>query len=101
VTAASRAIVSENLWRAQRDGVRADFIDEKSARSVPCSEYLVTLLEMIAPDEAELGCELEVKRTRHIVAHGTSDRQLAILTQSPLEAVVDWIASVTSKAEAA
>jgi glutamate---cysteine ligase / carboxylate-amine ligase len=102
MTAASRAIVSENLWRAQRDGVRAAFIDEKSARSVPCSEYLATLLEMIAPDEAELGCELEIKRTGHIVAHGTSaDRQLAILAQSSLEAVVDWIAGVTSKAEAA
>jgi glutamate---cysteine ligase / carboxylate-amine ligase len=38
VTGASRALVSENLWRAQRDGVRAGFIDEGSGRSIPCQD---------------------------------------------------------------
>jgi carboxylate-amine ligase len=98
MTGTSRAIVSENLWRAQRDGVRASFIDEEGAQSVPCAEYLSSLLQGLASDVEELGCEPEISRTKEIVAHGTSaDQQLAILAQSPIEAVVDWIASVTSE----
>ncbi len=105
LTGASRAIVSENLWRAQRDGVRASFIDEASGTSVPCSEYLTSLLDQLASDAAELGCNAELDRSREIVAHGTSaDRQLAILQQfggsddashASMSAVVDWIASTT------
>jgi glutamate---cysteine ligase / carboxylate-amine ligase len=96
MTGASRAIVSENLWRAQRDGVRASFIDEESAQPVPCADYLASLFHVLASDIGELGCELEVNRAKEIVAHGTSaDRQLAILAQSPIEAVVDWIATVS------
>ena len=98
MTGASRAIVSENLWLAQRDGVRANFIDERSARSVPCAEYLSSLLDKLDPDVTELDCEPEIRRIREIVAHGTgADGQLAVLAQSRrLEAVVDWIAGVTA-----
>lgn len=105
MTGASRAIVSENLWRAQRDGVRASFIDEPSGRAVPYPEYLAALLDQLALDATELDCVPEVERTREIVAHGTSaDHQLAILAESQgartaaraTESVVDWIARVTA-----
>lgn len=97
MSGASRAIVSENLWRAQRYGVRATFIDEESARSVPCAEYLDFLLDRLALDVAEFGCESEINRAKEIVAHGTSaDCQLAMMAQSPLESVVDWIATITA-----
>ncbi|WP_375458941.1 carboxylate-amine ligase [uncultured Enterovirga sp.] len=106
LTGASRAIVSENLWRAQRDGVRASFIDEASGTSVACSEYLTALLDQLEPDATELGCTAELDRSREIVAHGTSsDRQLAILEQAAgsddassasVSAVVDWIADTTA-----
>jgi glutamate---cysteine ligase / carboxylate-amine ligase len=97
MTGALRAIVSENLWRAQRDGVRASFIDEANARPVPCAEYLAALLDALASDAADLGCENEINRAKEIVADGTSsDRQLAILAQSPPESVVDWIAKTTA-----
>ena len=105
LTGASRAIVSENLWRAQRDGVRASFINEASGTSVPCSDCLTSLLDHLAPGAAELGCMAELDHSREIVAHGTSaDHQLAILEHSAssddassptLSAVVDWIAGTT------
>ena len=108
LTGASRAIASENLWRAQRDGVRASFIDEASGTSVPCSENLTSLLDLLAPDAAKLGCTTELDHGREIVAHGTSaDRQLAILERSggsddfpsaSMTAVVDWIANTTAPA---
>ena len=106
MTGASRAIVSENLWRAQRDGVRASFIDQTSGRAVPCAEYLASLLDQIASDVSELDCAREVEQTREIVTSGTSaDHQLTILAESqktgiaPRDAiipVVDWIASATA-----
>ena len=99
MTGISRAIVSENLWRAQRDGVRASFIDEQSAQSVSCAKYLDFLIDMLATDTVELGCETEIRRTKEIVAHGTSaDHQLAILDESSLESVVNWIAGTTAHA---
>ncbi len=107
LTGLSRAIASENLWRAQRDGVRASFIDETSRTSVSCCDYLTLLLDQLAPDAAELGCEAELERTQEIVAHGTSaDHQLTIhqglrgsdpqSSASLQSEVVDWIANNTA-----
>lgn len=105
LTSISRAIASENLWRAQRDGVRANFIDEASGTSLPCSKYLTSLLDQLAPDAVELGCTEELGHTREIVTNGTSsDRQLAILRKAEgaddsatavMSAVIDWIAATT------
>jgi glutamate---cysteine ligase / carboxylate-amine ligase len=106
MTGASRALVSENLWRAQRDGIRASFIDESSGRAIPCAELLATLLELLVRDAEKLGCLSEIERTREIIAKGTSaDQQLAIEGRSDVTdqtdardaivAVVDWIARTT------
>jgi carboxylate-amine ligase len=106
MTGASRAIVAENLWRAQRDGVGASFIDETSGREVPCATYLASLLDQLAADVSQLDCGPEVERTREIVASGSSaDHQLKILAESQktkiaargaIIPVVDWIARVTA-----
>ena len=64
MTGVSRAIVAENIWRAQRDGVRASFIDEQSARSVSCTDYLASLLNTLASDIGELGCQPQIDRTK-------------------------------------
>lgn len=104
LTSVSRAIASENLWRAQRDGVRASFIDEARGTSIPCAELVSSLLELLAPDAAELGCATELSRNLEVVVEGSSaDRQLAIVEQASggdegdetLKAVVDWIAATT------
>jgi glutamate---cysteine ligase / carboxylate-amine ligase len=102
MTAVSRALVSENLWRAQRDGVRASFIDEASSQSISCAEHVAVLSEQLAADAEELRCQSELKRLRHIVSQGTSaDFQLAMAGEAhdgPREGmmpVVDWIARVT------
>jgi glutamate---cysteine ligase / carboxylate-amine ligase len=110
LTGASRAIVSENLWRAQRDGVRASFIDETRGSAVPCAEYLASLLDQLAEDISALDCLTEVERTREIVATGTiADHQLKIQAKSQetgiaargaMRSVVDWIASVTAGVDA-
>ena len=104
LTGASRAIASENLWRAQRHGMGAAFIDEARGIAVPGTDYLAGVLDLVAEDADALGCEFEVNRAREIVAGGTSaDRQLVLFEQrapeignmEALAAVVDWLAETT------
>ncbi len=99
LTGTSRALASENLWRAQRHGVRASFIHEESGSLMPLTTYLEDILKLIAEDAAELGCAPEVEMTRTLAAKGASaDQQLAVFnaafeseknTQAALAAVVD------------
>ena len=106
MTGSSRALISENLWRAQRDGVRASFIDEHSGDNVPFAAHLEAVLECIAEDTGALDCRQEAERARQIVEWGTSaDRQLAVFAASDegssnseraLAAVVNWLAGTTA-----
>ena len=99
MTGASRAIASENLWRAQRRGVHASFIDETGAvRSF--AEHLAAILAMVAEDGEALGCQHELAHNELIASNGTSaDHQLAIYagavdgsgSRTALTSVVDWL----------
>lgn len=101
LTSVSRAITSENMWRAQRRGVNATFINEDGT-AVPFADFLEAVLANVGTDAEALGCTVEATRTREIVSEGTSaDRQLAILSETraggaskseALAAVVDWMA---------
>ncbi|WP_174296640.1 carboxylate-amine ligase [Sphingomonas bacterium] len=104
-TAVVRAIASENIWRAQRRGVNASFLDDKG-EVASFADHLDVLLAMIEEDAEALGCAAEVARTREIVMEGTSaDRQLATYAEArdggatdaaALAAVVDWMATTTA-----
>ena len=105
LTNASRAVVAENMWRAQRDGVHASFIDDAGAVT-PFAELLDNIIADTADDADALGCVAEVTRAREIVSEGTSaDRQRAVYEDaqtkgesSPraLARVVDWMAETTA-----
>lgn len=105
MTAASRAIVSENIWRAQRYGIHAGFVDEASASMRPVADVLEAAIDLVEPDARELGCLAEVTGLREIIARGASaDAQLAIFEEArgrlrhadqALSAVVDWLAAET------
>jgi glutamate---cysteine ligase / carboxylate-amine ligase len=106
LTAASRGIVLENLWRAGCDGARATLIDEAEARAVPMEAVVDALLAAIAEDAEALGCAEACLRARQIVAEGTSaDRQMAVFAaarragageRAALSAVVDSLAQETA-----
>ncbi len=103
--AVSHALVQENLWRAERDGVRAEMVDEAQDRAVPMAEVVDELLAGTAEDADALGCRAECEHARGIIARGTSaDLQVAAYDvergrgadhQSALGAVVDWLAANT------
>ena len=101
-TGAARAITAENLWRAQRDGTRAAFLDIDGA-TVPFAAGLEAVLSQVEEDAAALGCEAELGWLRTVAAQGASaDRQLAIFAaargdgRQALSATVDWIAAATT-----
>ena len=107
LTGGSRALVAENLWRAQRDGVRAELIGVGASPGVqPFAARLDAALALVADDAEALGCRREVEASRRIVAEGTSaDGQLAIHAEArgrgldggqALGAVVDWLAATTA-----
>lgn len=106
LTGSSRAIVAENMWRAQRRGVHATFLDEEG-ETMLFPDLLESLIDAVAEDAAELDCAEELARTRVIVSEGTSaDRQLAMCSgadlagekdRAALNVVVDWIADQTAR----
>ncbi|MBY0613574.1 MAG: carboxylate-amine ligase [Beijerinckiaceae bacterium] len=106
LTAANRAIIAENKWRAQRYGIHGSFIDEKEQRLVSVSESLDRVLALITPDMEALDCADELYDLRDILDRGTSaDRQISIYTSAKgngrsqteaLSDVVDWLCAMTS-----
>ncbi len=104
-TGTARAITSENLWRAQRDGIHASFLDAGGGEVVPLATQLEAVIALVAEDADALGCALAVGRAREVAATGTSaDRQRAIFAEAQaqtgdpangLRHVVDWIAATT------
>lgn len=104
LTAAARAIATENMWRAQRYGIHGGLIapESRSMRAVP--EILDELIDRLSDDAAALGCTADLAACRAIITAGTSaDRQLAVFEEARvrggsaagLSAVVDWLASET------
>ena len=101
-TGAARAITAENLWRAQRDGSRAAFLDIDGGTTA-FAAGLDHVLSQVEEDAAALGCETDLASLRRVAVHGTSaDRQLAIFAaaegdaRQALSATVDWIAAATA-----
>lgn len=76
-------LVSENLWRAQRYGVRDRLIDFGKGTLVPFPDLVDELIELVRPDAEALGYVEEVEHIRTICERGTSaDHQLAVYHQA-------------------
>ena len=76
-------LVSENLWRAQRYGVRDGMIDFGKGVLVPFPDLVEELIALLRPDAEALGCVAEVEHTRTICRRGTSaDHQLTVYRQA-------------------
>jgi carboxylate-amine ligase len=106
MTGASRAIVAENCWRAQRYGIHGSFVDAGARRLAPVRDVLEETLALVAEDARELGCAEDLAICREILTRGTSaDAQLSIFTEATgrglasrdaLMGVVDWLAGETT-----
>ncbi|MEJ8572920.1 carboxylate-amine ligase [Microbaculum marinum] len=82
----SRFLIEENRWLAQRHGASGGMIDFGKSRTVPYSELLEEILDLIREDAAHFGCLAAVEHARAIVSEGTSaDRQVATYKNSIAE----------------
>jgi carboxylate-amine ligase len=90
-------LISENKWRALRDGIDGKFIDFGKATEVPYRLLAEELLDLVDDVVDRLGSRREVENLRTILRTGTSaDRQLQKYRQSgSFEAVVDMLAEET------
>jgi carboxylate-amine ligase len=98
--------VSENKWRAVRYGIRGKLIDFGIEESVPFSNLMEELLELVDDVLDDLGSRDDVAYLRKILEQGTSaDRQLQVYSenggdenrQEALKAVVDHLVEETKR----
>lgn len=94
-----RLLLTENKWRASKDGVDAMLIDFGKEKEVPFKILLEELLGFIDDVVDELGCRKEVEYAREIMKNGTgADRQLAVYKKTKsLKKVVDYMIFETEK----
>lgn len=92
-----RLMITENKWRASKDGIHAHLIDFGKETSVPYGELLKELLEFIDDVVDALGCRTEVEYAYEIMKNGTgADRQLKVFEETgDLKAVVDYMIAET------
>lgn len=78
----SRFLVEENRWLAQRHGVHGSLVDFGRGTRVAMRDLVEELIDLLADDARELGCQNELLHLRMISQTGTSaDRQLALFMQ--------------------
>jgi carboxylate-amine ligase len=102
----NRMLINENRWRALRYGFDEGLIDLVKGELVPFADLLEEIIELIAEDARELGCEAEIGHLRRIMQRGTSaHRQIEIMDkalaegadeQESLIAVVEFLVEETA-----
>ena len=92
-----RLMITENKWRAAKDGVYSHLIDFGKETSVPYAELLGELLMFIDDVVDELDCRKEVEYAWEILKRGTgADRQLKVYEETgDLKSVVDYMIAET------
>jgi glutamate---cysteine ligase / carboxylate-amine ligase len=91
-------LVSENKWRAARDGLNGNLIDLERDEERPAREAVLALLERAEPAAARLGCREELEEVERLVERGTgADEQRQVYAETgSLLAVAQWLAEQTS-----
>ena len=104
-SSATRRLIEENRWRAERYGIEAEFIDEARERAVPVAQLVEEALRLVEPDARRLDPHGSLRALRTILARGTSahaqlqayDDALAagLSHRDALRAVVAWLLEAT------
>ena len=92
-----RRLLDENRWRAARYGIDGKLIDFGKQTEEHTRSLLHEILDFIAPEVDELGCQREVAHVERILREGTgADRQLRCYAAThDMKAVVDQIVDET------
>ena len=84
-------IIAENRWVAHRYGTLAFFGDSSNESGrVDVDDFMHELVEKLAPDARELGCETELRHTLTIIRQGNgADRQADLYRLRRIEGDTD------------
>jgi carboxylate-amine ligase len=91
-------LVSENKWRAARDGLNGKLIDLERDEERPAQDAVLALVERAEPAARRLGCREELREVERLVDRGTgADEQRQVYEETgSLLAVAQWLAEQTS-----
>jgi carboxylate-amine ligase len=104
-SAFTRRLIDENRWRAKRFGTDAEFILSDGSATRSCKDVVKTMIDDVAEDARQLGCEAALGHLRSLLEKGTSAHaQLRLYREAldrgetrikALHAVVDWLIDAT------
>jgi glutamate---cysteine ligase / carboxylate-amine ligase len=91
-------LISENKWRAARDGLNGKLIDLEHDEERPAREAVLALVERAEAAAARLGCREELDEVERLVDRGTgADEQRQVYEETgSLLAVAHSLAETTS-----
>ncbi|MEE2713180.1 MAG: carboxylate-amine ligase [Planctomycetota bacterium] len=94
-----RAFINENIYRAVRHGINAEFIDLHTKKVVPMRDAMRALIDELKDEIDLLGLDEEMGALEEILSKGTSaDRQRAVFRETgDLNALVDHLIAETEE----
>jgi carboxylate-amine ligase len=72
-------LIDDNKVRAALRGIEGDLVDLPRDRRAPAKELAVEMIEELAPDATELGCEEALGGLRDLIDTGGARRQLQVM----------------------
>jgi carboxylate-amine ligase len=90
-------LLSENRWRALRDGVEGTLIDPDSGRCEPTRDRIARLLVELEPHAGELGCTSELGHAQAMLDANGAIRQRTAAAESGIGGLLAWLADTTER----
>lgn len=87
--------ISENRWRAVRDGIGGELVDLDTGSPVATRERLRDLLGELEPYAVSLGCERELGYALDLVTANGAVRQRAIAAAVGVDRLAGWLSDET------
>ena len=87
--------LSENRWRALRDGLEATLIDPDTGLIEPVRERIARLLSELEAHADALGCAPELAHAWTLLEANGATRQRAIAVRRGMSGLLEWIADET------
>jgi carboxylate-amine ligase len=90
-------VLSENRWRALRDGVNGMLVDPDTGMAEPTRDRLRRLLAELEPHAAGLGGSAELAHAGSLLVGNGADRQRAIVDEHGTEGLLESLVSETER----
>ncbi len=87
--------ITENRWRALRDGLSAELADPVTGLPEPARYRLARLLGELESHAQRLGCDREFAHAWRLLARNGADRQREIAAERGLQGLLEWLADQT------